>query len=226
MQIPSLYSPLSLKVWGEMACFTRPEAKVKRVSYELMTRSAARGLLEAIFWKPEMQWKIREIWVLHPVRHISILRNEVKSRAIVSTAQQWTQKGGGYFADEDRTQRHTLALREVAYLIKADIAVERGIQEDPAKYHDQFRRRVNLRQCHHTPYFGCREFAAFFEHPQGDEMPQDITVDLGRMLFDLDYEPGRSGRGTPRFFPAQLTRGILTIPSSLYAQRSSVNGSR
>lgn len=226
MQRSSQYSPLSLKVWGDMACFTRPEAKVERVSYEVMTPSAARGLLEAIFWKPEMHWQVREIWVLQPVRHISFLRNEVKSRAVISTAQQWARSGGGYFADEDRTQRHTLALRDVAYIIKADIVVRPGVQEDPAKYRDQFRRRVHLGQCYHTPYFGCREFAASFEFPQGDEMPQDITVDLGQMLFDLDYELDQTGRGTPRFFSAQLTRGILTIPSALYTKKSSVNGSK
>ena len=107
-------------MWGAMACFTRPEAKVERVTYEVMTPSAARGILEAIYWKPEMRWQIREIRVLRPIRHISLLRNEVKSVAILSTARQWAQQGGGYCADEDRTQRHTLALRDVAYIIVAD----------------------------------------------------------------------------------------------------------
>src|SRR5438045_4027874 len=105
--------PVQVKVWGERACFTRPEMKVERVSYSVMTPSAARGVLEAIFWKPEFRWEVRDIWVLNPIRHFSLVRNEVNSKASIPGA-------GGYFADEDRAQRHTLGLRDVAYLIRAD----------------------------------------------------------------------------------------------------------
>src|SRR5215472_844295 len=107
------YPPIELYVWGKLACFTRPEMKVERVSYEVMTPSAARGMLEAIFWKPEFQWQIREIRVLKPIRYFSILRNEVNSRASYATAQRRIRSGQGYYADEDRSQRHTLCLRDV-----------------------------------------------------------------------------------------------------------------
>ena len=133
------YPPVELKVWGELACFTRPEMKAERVSYSVITPSAARGVLEAIFWKPEFSWQVREIWVLNPIRHFSILRNEVSSKAVVATVERWAKNGGGYFAEEDRAQRHTLALRDVAYLIKADVALRHHATQDVAKYRDQFR---------------------------------------------------------------------------------------
>lgn len=212
------YPPLEVKVWGTMACFTRPEAKVERVTYEVMTPSAARGILEALYWKPEMRWLIRAIHVLRPIRHISLLRNEIKSVAVIGTARQWTQRGGGYYADEDRTQRHTLALRDVAYVLVADAVPIPGVSEDPAKFRDQFRRRVMRGQCHSMPYLGCREFSASFEPPTGDERPQQITADLGMMLFDLSYRTDGTGRGQPRFFHAQLDDGVLTIPRHLYEQ--------
>lgn len=210
------YPPVELKVWGDFACFTRPELKVERVSYEIMTPSAARGILEAVFWKPEFSWQIREIRVLKPVRFFSIRRNEVNGRAALRTVQQWAHTGGHYFADEDRAQRHTLALRDVAYLIAAQAALKPGVHYDPAKYRDQFRRRAQHGQCHSMPYLGCREFAANFELPDGSERPIDRSADLGRMLFDLDYAADGSGRGKPRFFAARLDRGILRVPPSLY----------
>lgn len=210
------YPPLEVKVWGEFACFTRPEMKAERVSYPVMTPSAARGILEAIFWKPEFSWRIREIHVLKPIRHFSILRNEVNSKMVVTTAQGWTRAGGGYFAEDDRAQRHTLALRDVSYLIKADISLSAHATDDIAKYRDQFRRRVSRGQCYHRPYLGCREFAACFGPSDGSERPIELSDDLGRMLFDLDYELDNSGRGTPRFFTATLQRGVLRIPAELY----------
>src|SRR6266852_3706669 len=150
------YPPVEVCVWGKLACFTRPEMKVERVSYEVITPSAARGVLEAIFWKPEFAWQVREIWVLKPIRHFSILRNEVNSKAVVSTARGWAEEGGGgYFAEDDRAQRHTLALRDVVYLIKADIVLKPHATDDVAKYRDQFRRRINRGQCHSVPYLGC-----------------------------------------------------------------------
>src|SRR5712691_7377902 len=168
-----------------------------------MTPSAARGLLEAIFWKPEISWQIQEIWVLNDIRHVSILRNEVNHRAALSAARGWARTGGGYFADDrdNRAQRHTLALRDVAYTIKADVVLaSHATAEDVVKYLDQFRRRVNRGQCYHRPYFGCREFSASFGLPDSSEQPIDLTDDLGQMLFDLDYSWDQSGRGTPRFF--------------------------
>src|SRR3954466_2848545 len=105
--------PVQVKVWGERACFTRPEMKAERVTYPVMTPSAARGVLEAIFWKPEFSWQVEEIWVLNPIRYFSLLRNEVNSRASQRAAEAWQRSGGGYDASADRAQRHTVALREV-----------------------------------------------------------------------------------------------------------------
>lgn len=207
--------PLEVKVWGDFACFTRPEMKAERVSYPLMTPSAARGVLEAIFWKPEFSWLVREIWVLNPIRHFSIVRNEVNNKAVASTAMGWADSGGGYFADEDRAQRHTLALRDVAYLIKADVVLRPHATEEIAKYRDQFRRRMNRGQCYHRPYLGCREFAASFGPPDGKERPIDLTDDIGRMLFDLDYAADGTGRGTPRFFVARLESGVMKVSAEL-----------
>jgi len=207
------YPPLSVKVWGEFACFTRPEMKVERVSYPVPTASAARGILEAIFWKPEFAWQVQEVWVLKPIRYYSILRNEVNTRASERTARRWEAEGGGFDATADRAQRHTLALREVAYLIRAEVEVLPGLDHHPAKFRDQFRRRVQRGQCFSRPYLGCREFAACFAEPDGTETPVDITMDLGLMLLDLDYAPDGSGRGTPRFFDARLERGIVRYPA-------------
>lgn len=214
-------SSLTVKVWGDWACFTRPEMKVERVSYPVMTPSAARGVLEAIFWKPEFCWQVREIWVLRPIRYFSILRNEVNHIASHRSTHCWRKAGGGYFADdaENRAQRHTLALRDVAYIIKADLTLKSHANADPAKYRDQFRRRVTRGQYHHTPYLGCREFAARFGDPQAGDQAHPETSDLGLMLFDLGYtqdDSGRGIRGQPCFFQARLQSGVLHIPPELY----------
>lgn len=208
------HPPLRVKVWGDYACFTRPEMKVERVSYEVMTPSAARGVLEAIYWKPEIAWRVRRIHVLRPIRRASILRNEVNSTVPAATVRRSFEKGEGtaYFADSDRTQRHTLALRDVAYLIEADAVPTSG--DHPAKHRDIFRRRVARGRCFHHPYLGCREFAAHFAEPDGTEQAIDRTDELGRMLFDLHY--GQGTRNVPLFFSARLDRGVLHIPDALY----------
>jgi len=212
--------PLAVKVRGDLACFTRPEAKVERVSYPVMTPSAARGVLEAIFWKPEFAWQVEEIAVLCPIRYASIRRNELNARASERTAQSWGRSGGGFFVDtvDDkgkptyRTQRHTLALRDVAYVIRATPEPRSGAAADAAKYRDQFRRRVVQGRCFAMPYLGCREFAAGFAEPDGTERPIPVDDDLGRMLLDIAYEPDRSGRGRPVFFDAALAAGVLRVP--------------
>ena len=216
------YTPVSVKVWGDFACFTRPEMKVERVTYDLMTPSAARGILEAIFWKPEFEWRVQRIHVLKPIRRISILRNEVKSKASERAAKAWEKKGGGFFTDEHRTQRHTLALRDVAYLIDADVHLRTQTGDaHPAKFRDQFRRRVARGQCFHHPYLGCREFAAAFAEPDGSEKIPDALAGrdepLGRMLFDLRYGD-EDGRDHPLFFQARLDNGVLHVPPELYDQ--------
>jgi len=212
--------PLKVKVWGEFACFTRPEMKVERVSYPVMTPSAARGVLESIFWKPEFSWQIREIVVLEHIQYFSMLRNEVNSKASVKTAQMWAAKGGGYMAEDDRAQRHTLALKDVAYIIKADVVLRSNTADPPAKYRDQFRRRVKRGQCYQMPYLGCREFSAFFSEPDGNESPIDITDELGTMLLDMDYMKDGSGRGRPVFFRARLEEGVLHVPVEIMERRA------
>lgn len=205
-------APLLIRVWGDLACFTRPEMKVERVSYPVMTPSAARGILEAVFWKPEFTWRVQEIRVLRPIRYTSILRNEVNSRQSERAARGWQFDGGGYDSAADRAQRHTLGLRDVAYVIVANVDLKPHADADPAKYRDQFRRRVRDGRCFAMPFLGCREFSASFAEPDGSERPIDLTDDLGRMLLDLNYAPDRSGRGVPRFFDAQIEGGVLRVP--------------
>ncbi|MDP2182792.1 MAG: type I-C CRISPR-associated protein Cas5c [Actinomycetota bacterium] len=195
-------NPVQVKVWGERACFTRPEMKAERVSYPVMTPSAARGVLEAIFWKPEFEWHVTSIAVLKPIRHFSAVRNEVNRRASPQSA--------GFDISETRTQRHTLGLRDVAYVISADVIVAPHVGEDAAKYRDQFRRRVNKGQCFNQPYLGCREFVGYFGNVDGSESAIDLSEPLGLVLLDIEYkaEPPHE----PHFFQAELVRGVLNVP--------------
>jgi CRISPR-associated protein Cas5d len=210
------WPPVEVKVWGSRGCFTRPEAKVERVSYPVMTPSAAEGVLSAILWKPEFRWQIDEIWVLNEVRWFSLLRNEVNHRASERSARDWAKRGGGYDAtdSDNRAQRHTLGLIDVAYLIRARPVPHAGGLAAAAKYRDQFRRRVERGQCFATPYLGCREWSASFGPPDGSERPIDWTENLGRMLHSIDYAADGSGQGTPRFFDATVDRGVLRIPAT------------
>jgi CRISPR-associated protein Cas5d len=204
--------PVEVKVWGEWACFTRPELHVERVTYPVMTPSAARGVLEAIFWKPEFRWRVREIVVLKPIRYFSILRNEVNSVASDRSARAWAKSGGGFIASDDRAQRNTLALRDVSYIIRADVVLHDGVNEHPAKYRDQFRRRVARGQCYAQPYLGCREFTAGFGDVEPGDTPREpITMPIGRMLLDLDFAPDRCGAATPRFFDAKIENSVLRV---------------
>lgn len=209
---------LAVHVWGDFACFTRPELKVERVSYPVMTPSAARGVLEAIYWKPECTWRVREIRVISPIRYVSIVRNEINSRQGLKTATGWARDGtGGYDVADDRTQRHTLALRDVQYVIVADVVPRDDPSADAAKHRDMFRRRVEKGQCFATPYLGTREFSAHFGPAHGDERPLERTEPLGRMLFDLRFGP--KGKAQPIFFDASLENGVLRVPPELHEQR-------
>lgn len=220
--------PLEVKVWADYACFTRLEFGAERVSYPVMTPSAARGVLEAIFWKPEFIWVIREIQVLQPIRHFSIVRNEINSWQSPSAAKKPDYR---YFADDDRAQRHTLGLRNVAYIIKADIKLKAHANAPIAKYRDQFRRRVKKGQCHHQPYLGTREFSAFFCEPTPEDKPISASDELGLMLFDMEFTATKNlptltyfthdesgakvtkGKAQPKFFRARLENGILRVPT-------------
>lgn len=209
--------PVELKVWAPpeqpFGCFTRPDMKVERVSYPVMTPSAARGVLEAVFWKPEFQWRVREILVLNPIAWYPILRNEISTPQSDRGARGWEKSGGGYFASEDRTQRNTLALRDVAYIIRATVEPHDGSPANEAKYRDQFRRRVDRGQCYAMPYLGCREFTAAFGPVEGNEVSTAGSMDLGRMLYDLEFTPGGNGAATPYFFRAHMQDGLIQVPS-------------
>ena len=213
------YPPLEVVFSGDFACFTRPEMKVERVSYPVMTPSAARGALEAIFWHPEVAWRVREIRVLKPIRFFSVLRNEVNSRQSENVARKWAAgKGKPYYAEEDRAQRHSLVLRDVAYHVLADLVAKPHCTDDVAKYRDQFRRRVAKGQCFHRPYLGTREFAADFREPRPEDVPLPLNQEMGSMLFDLTYEGPLGNRATPHFFPAELQEGVLHISDELYQE--------
>ena len=203
-----------VRVRGELACFTRPEFKTERFSYEVITPSAARGVIEAILWKPAIQWHVRRIYLLAPPRFVQIKRNEVTKRASVSNALTALKRGEplDYFADEDRAQRNTLALRDVDYAIEAEFQMtsRAGSGDNPKKFDEIFRRRLEKGQFHMQPYLGCREFPCIVEPYAGTPAPiPTATRDLGYMLHDLRFGP----KGTePVFFRARLDRGVIDVP--------------
>ncbi len=224
--------PIYLRAWGDLACFTRPEMKVERVSYPVITPSAARGLLEAILYKPQFRWRIHRIAVRRPIQFLAFRRNEVKSKA--------SRNPEPLFADEDRTQRNTLALRQVDYVIEASLELTRlagrprqrpSCYDEPTgddnlgKYYGMARRRIEQGQCFHQPSFGCREFPAHYEPATAAAMqvaPElNRDADLGLMLydvFDLDvgesWVPGKiEARPQITFFRATLINGVVTVPA-------------
>ena len=210
---------IRLHVWGERACFTRPEMKVERVSYDVPTPSAARGILEAIHWKPAIVWVIDRIHVLRPIRFQSFRRNEVGSRASAGKAAQAMKSGNlagiGLDVTSDRQQRATMMLVDVAYVIEAHFELTaKGAGEDPAKHVSMFNRRAAAGQCFHRPCLGAREFPAEFALV-GDTMPPSQFPpgerDLGWMLHDIDFADGR----TSRFFRARLRDGVLDVEACL-----------
>lgn len=220
------------KVGGDYACFTNPGLKVERCTYPVMTPAAARGVMEAIYWKPQFRWEIREIKVLKPIKQISIMRNEIKDRQdktpiIIEQRKQ-------------RQQRVSLILKDVEYVIKADIVLKEGIN-NIAGYIDQFKRKLEHGQCHHTPYLGTREFAAWFEPANGDERPE-YKIDylaIGQMLFDSAYVKDNDrqeidfhyhghahkddkhvtkGYQSAIYFEATVEKNVLKIPPEKYLE--------
>jgi len=198
-----------VKVWGRRACFTRPEFGAERVSYDVLTPSAARGVLEAVYWKPQMRWRVREIHVLNKIKRYSIVRNEINHAQTPNRKEPYyadsmkSPKEGGH--GENRAQRSTVMLRDVAYIIRAEIELLDG--DNVVKHLDQFRRRVRRGQCFHQPYAGTRECSLYFAPPERSDTPIDLDTDLGLMLLDFDHDNRR-----PLFFSAQLRGGVLRVP--------------
>ena len=185
---------IRLKVWGDYACFTRPEMKVERVSYDVMTPSAARGILEAIYWKPAIVWEIDRIHVMKPVRFDNIRRNEVKDKiplAPVRSAIKGSEEELFINSNEKRVQRASLVLRDVEYYIEAHFNMTNkiGPEDTIEKHYNVALRRMRKGQCFHHPYFGCREFPVQFEFIEGDIPKSNLKgeQDLGLMLLDIDF---------------------------------------
>jgi len=211
---------VKLKVWGERACFTRPEMKVERVSYDVITPSAARGILDAIHWKPAIRWRIDRIHVLKPIRFESIRRNEVGGKlspASVTKAMKAGDTAGlTNYVDEDRQQRAATILRDVAYVIEAhfDLTPKAGAEDSVGKHLDIFNRRARKGQCFQQPCMGVREFPASFQLLEdGDPVPEKHASlleprDLGWTLHDIDFDRGM----VPRFFRAQMADGVIEVP--------------
>lgn len=207
---------VKLKVWGDYACFTRPEIKAERVSYDVITPSAARGILEAIHWKPAIRWVIDRIHVLNEIRFENIRRNEVASKIAERTvADAMRGKPVALWLDvtADRQQRATLLLRDVVYVIEAHFEMtDQATEEDtPNKHYNMFVRRARKGQCFHRPYLGCREFPAQFELIEDDTIEPSVhrgERDLGWMLLDIDFKDGM----TPHFFRAVMRDGVIDVP--------------
>lgn len=202
---------VKLRVWGDYACFTRPEMKAERVSYDVMTPSAARGILEAIHWKPAILWKIDHIHVIKPIRFDSIRRNEVEGKVSVNNVKK-ALKGTEFdlhqYITEERQQRATLLLRDVEYIIEAhfEMTDRAGEGDNPGKHCEIFKRRARDGQCYMRPYFGCREFPVNFELLE-EEIPKSVIVgeqDLGWMLWDIDFQNEQ-----PIFFRPVMKYGII-----------------
>jgi CRISPR-associated protein Cas5d len=209
---------IRLFVSGEHACFTRPEMKVERFSYDVMTPSAARGILEAIHWKPAIRWVIDEIHVLKPIRFQSIRRNEVGHKAptgkLKSAMKAGSLDGVQLLADEDRQQRAATVLADVAYVIAAhfELTERAGPDDNEGKHLDTFNRRAARGQCFQQPCLGTREFSALFDLlPPDAPLPAAIpeTRDLGFMLWDIDHAKDRASM----FFRARLENGAMKVPA-------------
>ena len=208
---------ISVEVWGDYALFSRPELKVERVSYDVMTPSAARGLLESIFWHPGLRWQIDRIHVCSPIRFTNIRRNEVKDTVSARKMQALMEKGGElYLATPDSIQqRAAMVLRDVHYVIDAhfDMTMHASPTDNPGKFQEMMRRRVEKGQFYHEPCFGVREFPANFRPcTELPPCPEELKgeKDLGWMLLDMDYSDKENI--TPRFFRAILRDGVLEVP--------------
>ena len=184
---------IRVEVWGDLACFTRPEFKVERVSYDVITPSAARGILDSIYWHPGLKWVVDKIYVLSPIEASDIYMDTTS----------------------ERTQRTTMALKNVHYVIEAhfEMTKNKNDSDSPAKFDSISKRRLRKGQCYTEPYFGCREFPVRFKEWEDDEIPAiPVTKDLGYMLYDMDYSKGQNI--SPQFFRAEMKNGVIDVSSS------------
>lgn len=209
---------VKVKVWGDYALFSRPEMKVERCTYDVMTPSAARGILEAIYWHPGMRWIIDRIYVMKPIQFTSIRRNEVKSKISANnilSVYNGANKELGISSKDEIVQRASLLLRDVEYVIDAHFEMTKKANEtdNPGKFKDIIMRRLKRGECYHTPYFGCREFPVNFCLMEDDEIHTAYEVveekDLGFMLYDMDYSNPENIE--PMFFRAVMRRGVLDL---------------
>lgn len=210
--------PVSVKVWGDFACFTRPEFGAERVSYPAMTPTAAVGVLDAIFWKPEFRWRVVALDVLRPVQWLQVRRNEIRSRQTMRVARSWAKgddEGFDAASPSHRAQRAGLILARVAYVIHAHADVRPEVDEHPAKFRDQLRRRVRRGQCHEHPYLGCREFPCDFSDPDPSDVPIPWTAHLGTMVHSVyagPDDPAVRASAAPIFFDASVENGRISVP--------------
>lgn len=213
--------PFVLHVTGDFACFTRPEMKVERVSYDVITPSAARAIFESILWKPAIRWQIRRIDVLAPIRWTTLRRNELAGKLSLASVNSAMRHGVGQLAqyiEEERQQRASLLLRDVAYRLYADFSLtERAGPDDSlVKFAEMFRRRASRGQCVNQPYLGCREFAADVSLASPDQTappcPPTLRGEypLGWMLYDLDFTQADDPR--PRFYRPVMRDGVIHVP--------------
>ena len=206
---------IKLKVWGDYACFTRPEMKVERVSYDCITPSAARGVLEAIYWKPAIRWVVDKIHVLNSVEFTNIRRNELGCK-IPRPSSGLIKKGGeaalGLFVEDNRQQRAAMVLKNVVYIIEAHFEFASDEDNNEGKHLDMFNRRAAKGQCFTQPFLGCREFSASFRLLAQDEpIPASHITgcqDLGYMLHDINYQNDRQAM----FFRAEMNDGVIDVP--------------
>ena len=209
---------VKVEVWGPYALFSRPELKVERYSYDVMTPSAARGLLESIYWHPGLAWRIDRIYVLSPIAFTGVRRNEVKSKISGRNVSAVMNGGGGELyiaAADDIQQRAATVLRDVHYVIDAhfELTDKAAPGDNEGKFCDIMRRRLEKGQCYSQPCFGCREFPASFKKWEGGDIKTadpEGDRDLGLMLYDLDYSDPENI--TPMFFRARLENGVLSVP--------------
>lgn len=204
-----------MEVWGERALFTRPEMKVERVSYDIPTPSAARGILESVYYHPGLAWKIDKIYILNPILFTNVRRNEVSVKVLCSDLRNAMQGGSKplYISASDSIQqRAAMMLRDVHYVIEAhfDMTDKANASDNPGKFQDIIKRRLKRGQCYSQPYFGCRECTAHFRLWEGGEIKTiSETRDLGWMLYDMDYsDPSNI---TPMFFRAKMVNGVVDV---------------